>query len=957
MNIPPPITPDPLSNWGVIICILKEINDSSPFALPSLSLSAEASIVDTCASVTITQTFELAHNKDLPAAKSDRVVEAVYRFPLPENAAVTSFVCSFNDNTVTAIVKEKEDARRQYTEAVSAGQQASLLEQEKPDVFQISIGNLKLPVSEGRVEKVVAKITYAQELLQNVDADEVRFSLLSKELQDRYGAQPQFSTLNKTVGDSAVVRPSAAGASSVLPPVQISITMANPIRSITSPSHSNVAVHLGSNLTPSKKQSNAAAGAFNPAHAAAVLEADEAEAGKYLSKEMVLVVKADDLNKPRCVVEKHPVDGTHALGLTLVPRFSLNEIRTEIVILVDRSGSMEGGKIKQASKALQILLRSLPTSSYFNIVGFGSSHQMLFPASVEYTPENLQKATSSMENLQADLGGTEILSAVTAVYESRRKDMPTQVLVLTDGEVWDSQSLFTYIKAKVQLSQELNKDAFFRVFALGIGNDVSHDLVEGMARHGGGFAQFVVEGEKLTGKVVKMVKSAVLPPLSDYKVNWVGDWKLMEEDTFELVEKPKKEISLFAKDPMDLEGEKAVEIDYKVDLQVQQAPMTIPNFFPGARFTAYAILAKSVPIPKEVTISAVSPDGPVKLTVPVTEAGEGTLIHTLAARKLIRDIEDDDSCLKHSLFNKTTGQKIDGPIPSAISKKETVRLGMHYGLMSQHTSFVAIHHQKQDNTNKETVVGTSSVPDLNNTGDGMPMANTFFQTLAAPMMLGGAPPVVGAPAPMAMAMPVSSGAPPAFARRSLAMPSFTGIFKKKSVAPPAPAPMMPMASAPPMMAAALMSAPGSVGMYQPPPAPKPLDAKAHLNFDDDESMAETLPFKSNDTTKSLHNLIRLQAFDGSFSLVSICKWLNKPLEEIWDAFYQTTGQNIQLDVSKLQTGLGTAIALKVMKVVYAVDEDEWELVGAKSVKWGERTVGVDLWDALVKYVENEVHGL
>jgi hypothetical protein len=264
---------------------------------------------------------------------------------------------------------------------------------------------------------------------------------------------------------------------------------------------------------------------------------------------------------------------------------------------------MEGGKITQASKALQVLLRSLPAHSYFNIVGFGTSYTFLFQKSVEYNASTLETAEKAIRNLRADLGGTEIQNALEKVFEMRRNDMPTQVFVLTDGEVWNSEALFACISENVANSVKDHRgENFLRVFSLGIGDNVSHDLVEGMARHGHGFAQFVGENEKLNAKVVKMVKAAVLPPVRDWKIDWtsgaIGD---EGESAFAMVAPSsslsgatapkqedviKKPISLF-----DTSAEKRKDttdkdkLEYEVNRDVQQAPYRLPNFFPGNRFT------------------------------------------------------------------------------------------------------------------------------------------------------------------------------------------------------------------------------------------------------------------------------------------------------------------------------------------------------------------------------------
>ena len=95
--------------------------------------------------------------------------------------------------------------------------------------------------------------------------------------------------------------------------------------------------------------------------------------------------------------------------------------------MVDRSGSMEGEKISQARKAVQIFLRSLPEGSFFNIISFGSCFTSLFEKSQEYDDETLKAAEKHVDTFQADMGGTEILNALKNGFLSRRRNISTQV--------------------------------------------------------------------------------------------------------------------------------------------------------------------------------------------------------------------------------------------------------------------------------------------------------------------------------------------------------------------------------------------------------------------------------------------------------------------------------------------------------------------------------------------------
>ncbi|KAJ1544168.1 hypothetical protein HK405_008849 [Cladochytrium tenue] len=546
----------------------------------------------------------------------------------------------------------------------------------------MSVGNL-------RGSTVTTRIEYVQPLHHNSERDELRFSLLSRRLQDRYGGRPATATLASTKTESlavATMRPSKG------PSVTIRLSMARPILSVQSPTHTSVALTLGT--LRRANDADEAEEEFNPCHALVVLEHDE---NTYLDRELVLLVKAKDLDKPRCMIEKHPIDGTRALALTLVPRFELNEIRTEIIILVDRSGSMEGEKIDQAQKALQLLLRSIPADKglYFNIIGFGSTHTLLFPASREYTQSSLAEAERHVHSMGADMGGTELLLAIVAAFKNRRTDMPTQLFVLTDGEIWNSQSLFARIDQEVKKAGLVGSGSksFVRIFSLGIGSDVSHDLVEGMARHGNGFAQFVAStSERLQPKVIKMLKAAVLPPFTDLAVHWTGDWMPPPKPAPTIPPVVQAVISFFsdAKAPP-----KAAAPAPRA--WVRQAPFHVPTLWPGARFTVYAVLDAEVPVPSRVKVTARTYDGPLALEVDVTGRGAGeetgTTLHVLAARKLIQDLEEARSYLDAEM-----------PAPEAQRRAEVVALGVRHRLVSKYTSFVAVGKKLK----KKQTVGTAA---------------------------------------------------------------------------------------------------------------------------------------------------------------------------------------------------------------------------------------------------------
>jgi len=290
------------------------------------------------------------------------------------------------------------------------------------------------------------------------------------------------------------------------------------IQQIRSPSHP-IAVSLGTlstnpNADPASNK------------ASATLSLGSAE----LDKDFVVQVKAKDTGIPKALLETHPsIPGQRALMATLIPKFSLPPERPEIVFICDRSGSMGGAPIEALKNALKVFLKSIPIGVKFNICSFGSKHTFLWPKSKSYTQSTLQEAMTHVETFQANYGGTEMIAPVEATLKQRYTDMSLEVFLVTDGEIWNQDRLFALLNEEIGM-----KKAPIRVFTLGIGDSFSSSLIEGVARAGNGFSQVVGINEKMDGKVVKMLKGALSPHITDYtlEVKYDGD----EGDDFEVIE-------------------------------------------------------------------------------------------------------------------------------------------------------------------------------------------------------------------------------------------------------------------------------------------------------------------------------------------------------------------------------------------------------------------------------------
>jgi hypothetical protein len=451
-----------------------------PSWLPQVSLSTSSHIHDTASRTSLTQTF-------VNPSRTSSIAQAKYNFPLYESCAIVSFRCRIGKRVLEGAVKEKEEAKTKYEAAVERGETAGLLEQRAPDVFSTSIGNI--PAG----ETVTVEIEYIMELKHDAQVDGLRFTIPTS-IAPRYGAEPTGPASSGSTTEKGGMK------------ISVKISMPSHIRNVQSPSHT-ISMRLGGHAEDTNNTTDDTC--FDPKLALVTLTQTSTELGN----DFILIVKCDDLSFPRALLEKHPsIPNSNALMVTLVPRFNLPEgPKPEIVFVVDRSASMEN-RVAALKSSLGVFLKSLPVRINFNICSFGSSCSFLWDKSKPYSASTLAEAQDHVDRMQADMGGTEILLPIKAAISRRYKDLPLEILVLTDGQVWNTDALFKYIELETVAGD-------VRVFTLGIGRDVSHALVEGMARVGRGFAQIVSdENEGVEGKVVRMLRGCLSQHINGYRI-------------------------------------------------------------------------------------------------------------------------------------------------------------------------------------------------------------------------------------------------------------------------------------------------------------------------------------------------------------------------------------------------------------------------------------------------------
>lgn len=678
--------------------------------LPQVQLTSHTSINPVCFVTKLTQTFHNPNNEALTQAR--------YTFPLYDGVAVNGYTIRYASKVLKGVVQQKDVAKKTYQAAVDRGETAGLLESLPAGVFGVALGNVPANAD------IVVDITYCGELKHDASIDGLRY-MLPTSIAPRYGSYP-----GSVLGSNTI----AKGGISITVDVDMATSA---IRKIQSPSHP-IAVSMGAtSVTESSGQAP-----FMPSRASATLTLGSTE----LAQDFTLQLLIDDISKPQAILETHPtLPNQRAIMTTLVPRFALESAHPEIVFVADQSGSMGGSKNAALVSALKIFLKSLPLGVRFNICGFGSRFQFLWPKSQAYNDGNLLAAIAFVDSFAANYGGTEILPPITAAFEQRLSDLPLEVMLLTDGEIWQEKALFEYVNEQIH-----GKKVDARVFALGIGRDVSHTLVEGVARAGNGFAQFVTQDEETDQKVVRMLKGALYAHTKDYELEVHFDQsgakegsEMSVDDDFELVEvvndclkitdksdeKAEQKQSDSSSKPMSF-FDTSAELDKTMKNagetteryahlpavetpKLLQAPSNIPPLFPFNRTTLYLVLGPDSAQSKvtSVTLRATSSQGPLELNIPVhyQDSTDVATIHQLAARKAIQDLEEGRGWLQAAKTGDDVSVKTKYESRfDELVERECVRLGEKFQVAGKWTSFVAVEDGSKDKMETDAPEMTAS---------------------------------------------------------------------------------------------------------------------------------------------------------------------------------------------------------------------------------------------------------
>jgi Ca-activated chloride channel homolog len=469
-------------------CFLMRRGPGQPYAVaPSLGTEVHIRVFGVVARATVVQRFR---------NESEDWVEGVYVFPLPEGAAVDHLRMKAGERIIEGVIREREAARAEYDRAKESGHRASLVEQERPNLFTTSVANL------GPGEELRVEIELQETLAFDEGEVRLRFPLV---VGPRYVPGQPATEASTGLGRSADTD-QVADASRITPPVagphdgwrhgvqiDVDLDAGFPIEQVLSRYHAVVS-------EPSSESRYRVR-----------LRDEEVPA----DRDFELAWKARPGAMPKSALFKEERDGATYALLTLFPpagtQATQSRLPREIVYVIDTSGSMEGTSIQQARKALLLAIDRLRSGERFNIVQFNSVTTQLFPEARPVTAETRAAARDYVSALVAT-GGTEMADALQAALRS--SDDPRivrQVVFLTDGSVGNEDALFGLIRQRVGDT---------RLFTVGIGSAPNGHFMTKAAEFGHGTFTYIGKIEEVEEKMSRLFKALESPVLTDIEVRW-----------------------------------------------------------------------------------------------------------------------------------------------------------------------------------------------------------------------------------------------------------------------------------------------------------------------------------------------------------------------------------------------------------------------------------------------------
>lgn len=605
--------------------------------LPLKRLTVESKIVGLAATSGVRQEF---------ANTGDTTIECTYIFPLPARAGVTDFVATLGGRRVVGILKERGQARVEYEEAVAAGQRAAIVEEDRSDVFTVRVGNL------GPGEEAVIDLVLTGPLEVQEGEATFRFPLV---------VAPRYTTGTPVEGDQtgtglALDTAAVPDASRVTPP-----------RLLPEDVRPELSVRVsidGAGLALSDLRTSL--------HSTVVSEEEggvrivRLEAGDRADRDFLLRFKLDrsTLTTSAVLVPDPPADSTTddmpvgttdgtvregTWSLTLIAPVEPTSAPRDVVVVLDRSGSMGGWKMVAARRAAGRLVDMLDAGDRFCVIAFDDRIETpgnIPSALVEASDRNRFAASSWLGSLESR-GGTEMaqpLVAAATMLGGSAKDRRSAMVLVTDGQITGEDHLLNTLRPSLGRTT---------IHCVGIDRAVNAGFLDRLARLGNGRSELVESEDRLDEVMVALARAIGRPALTDIHVSAEGIELIPETET------PAGSVDAFAGVPRVVSGRyRRLEDSSKAMLVVTAGEKKFRAGYEPMVCDADAV-------------------------------------RTIWARGLLRDLEDSYA---------------GGSARRPGLKERIVAHSLRFGVLSRFTAFVAVDPEKTDSGPLEEVTQPVELP-------------------------------------------------------------------------------------------------------------------------------------------------------------------------------------------------------------------------------------------------------
>ena len=471
--------------------IIYTLADKSVFTQLALDTKVQMDVTGTINRVKLEQTF---------TNPSNDWVEGVYVFPLPEDSAVDHLDMIIGKRIIEGQIKERKEAQKIYKKAKQAGKKATLIEQQRSNIFTTKVANI------GPGETITIAIEYQQAV--NIDNGKftIRFPMT---VGERYIPGKAIKTSHNSTGKSNNthrVKDAAKITPSIVRRVDRPISLAINLKAGFDAQSINASYHkiIIADIDKLTKH----------------ISLDSAKDNNQADHDFELTWKAHKSLTPELALFTQQKGDDHYLMLMATPpenkAFKQPNTPRELVFIIDSSGSMLGSSMIQASKALTQTINRLKPTDRFNIIDFDTGFNPLFDSAMPAIKINKKHGVRFANNLAAS-GGTEPLEAIKFAFDSvdsQSDNYLRQIIFLTDGQVGNEDEIFQTVRQKIDEN---------RLFTIGIGSAPNSHLMSTMAQYGKGAFTYIGDINEVEVKMNELFQKLESPAMTNININFPRD--------------------------------------------------------------------------------------------------------------------------------------------------------------------------------------------------------------------------------------------------------------------------------------------------------------------------------------------------------------------------------------------------------------------------------------------------